>query len=82
MTAGAHFVPLGVRPAAENDQGYMTSVCFSPTLGTSIGLGLIARGHERHGERVRAYDPVRSSDVEVEICDPVFYDKDGDRQRG
>ena len=82
LTAGAHFVPLGVRPAAENDQGYMTSVCFSPTLGTSIGLGLIARGHERHGERVRAYDPVRSSDVEVEICDPVFYDKDGDRQRG
>ncbi len=81
LTAGAHFVPLGVKPAADDDQGYMTSVCHSPTLGHSIGLGLITRGHERHGEVVRAYDPVRGRDVEVEICDPVFYDKDGGRQR-
>ena len=81
LTAGAHFVPLGKIPSADDDQGYMTSVCHSPTLGHSIGLGLITRGHERRGEIVRAYDPVRGKDVEVEICDPVFYDKDGGRQR-
>jgi len=81
LKAGAHFVPLDGTPSAENDQGYMTSVCFSPTLGHSIGLGLITRGHERIGERVRAVDPVRNGDVIVEICEPVFYDKAGGRQR-
>ena len=81
LTAGAHFVPLGIVPRADDDQGYMTSVCHSPTLDHSIGLGLITRGHERHGQHVRAYDPVRRRDVAVEICDPVFYDPSGARQR-
>ena len=65
-----------------NDQGYVTSVAFSPTLGHWIGLGLLAGGPTRHGERVRAYDPVRGGDVAVEMCDPVFYDPDGERLRG
>jgi sarcosine oxidase subunit alpha len=75
-------VPIEGRPTAEADQGYMTSVCYSPTLGHAIGLGLIARGHLRIGERVRAVDPVRNGDVVVEITEPVFYDRDGGRQRG
>ena len=82
LRAGAHFLATGASASAENDQGYMTSVCFSPTLGHSIGLGLISRGHQRIGDRVRAYDPVRNGDVVVEICDPVFYDPRGERQRG
>ena len=81
LTAGAHVVPVGVRPTAKDDQGYMTSVAFSPVLGTSIGLGLINRGRKRWGERVRAYDPLRGSDIDVEICNPVFYDPEGGRQR-
>jgi sarcosine oxidase subunit alpha len=60
----------------------VTSVAFSPTLGHWIGLGLLAGGPARHGERVRAYDPVRSGDVVVEVCDPVFYDPAGERLRG
>ena len=60
----------------------MTSVAFSPTLGHWIGLGLLAGGPSRHGERVRAYDPVRDGDVLVEVCDPVFYDPAGERLRG
>ncbi len=59
----------------------MTSVAFSPTLGHWIGLGLVRRGPERWGERVRAVDPVRVGDVEVEICDPVFVDPKGERLR-
>ncbi len=72
----------GAEPAARNDEGYMTSVAFSPTLGHWIGLGLLARGPSRHGERVRAWDPVRGGDVLVEVCDPVFYDPAGERLRG
>jgi methylglutamate dehydrogenase subunit C len=82
LRAGAHFIPEGAQPVAANDQGYMTSVAFSPTLGHWIGLGLLVGGSSRHGERVRAYDPVRGGDVLVEVCDPVFYDPTGERLRG
>ncbi|WP_341987301.1 sarcosine oxidase subunit alpha family protein [Azorhizobium sp. AG788] len=82
IRAGAHFVGLGKPGTVEHDEGYMTAAIFSPTLGHWIGLGLIQRGTERHGERVRAYDPVRGEDIEVEICDPGFVDPKGERLRG
>jgi sarcosine oxidase subunit alpha len=82
LRAGAHFIREGAEPNARNDEGYMTSVALSPTLGHWIGLGLLAGGPSRHGERVRAYDPVRGGDVLVEVCNPVFYDPAGERLRG
>jgi sarcosine oxidase subunit alpha len=80
--AGAHFLPLKAVATAAHDQGYLTSVAFSPTVGRWIGLGLLAHGPERHGERVRAYDPLRGGDVEVEVCPPVFVDPEGARLHG
>ena len=82
LRAGAHFLGLGRSADLDNDEGYMTSVAYSPILGHWIGLGLIKRGAECIGERVRAYDPVRNGDVEVEICNPVFLDAEGARLRG
>ncbi len=82
LRAGAHFLKVGAAAAAENDEGYMTSVAFSPHIGSWIGLGLIVRGPERIGDRVRAYDPVRNGDVEVEIVSPVFVDPEGARFHG
>jgi len=82
LRAGAHFLEVGATATIENDQGYMTSVAFSPMLGHWIGLGLIAYGPQRIGERVRAYDPVRNGDVDVEICNPVFFDPEGARLHG
>jgi glycine cleavage system aminomethyltransferase T len=79
LRAGAHFLPVGAVATIGNDQGYMTSVAFSPMLGHWIGLGVIAYGRQRIGERLRAYDPVRNGDVEVEICNPVFFDPEGAR---
>jgi sarcosine oxidase subunit alpha len=67
---------------ARNDQGYVTSAAFSPTLGHWICLGLLARGPQRHGERIRACDPVRGGDTLVEVCAPVFLDPQGERLRG
>jgi sarcosine oxidase subunit alpha len=66
-------------PTLENDQGHVTSVAFSPTLGHWIGLGLLARGRARLRERIRAHSPVRGGDVEVEVVSPVFYDREGAR---
>lgn len=82
LRAGAHFIPVGAAATASNDEGYMTSVAFSPMLNHWIGLGVLKHGPERIGQRVRAYDPVRNGDVEVEICSPVFFDPDGARLNG
>jgi sarcosine oxidase subunit alpha len=79
--AGAHFLSQGAEAIAKNDQGYLTSVAYSPMLGHWIGLGLLSAGLGRYGERVRAYDPLRGSDVEVEVVSPVFWDAQGVRLR-
>jgi sarcosine oxidase subunit alpha len=59
----------------------MTSVAFSPSLNHWIGLGYLKNGASRLGERVRAHDPVRGLEFEVEICDPIFIDPKGERLR-
>jgi heterotetrameric sarcosine oxidase gamma subunit len=82
LRAGAHLLPTGAPVAVGNDQGYVTSAAFSPMLGHWIGLALLARGPERIGQRVRAFDPVRDGDVDVEICAPVFFDPEGARLHG
>ncbi|MDX8515655.1 sarcosine oxidase subunit alpha [Mesorhizobium captivum] len=82
LRSGAHIIPKGETPGPDNDQGYVTSVCFSPVLDQWIGLGLVERGRERIGEIVRAHDPLRGEEYDVELCNSVFYDPDGGRQRG
>ncbi len=79
--AGAHFVAAGASPTAANDQGFMTSAAFSPTLGHWIGLGLLAGGPERLGEQVLAVDLLRARSTLVEVRAPVFVDPAGDRLR-
>jgi sarcosine oxidase subunit alpha len=68
-------------PSPENNAGYITSTAFSPSAGHWIGLGLLARGPERIGERIRAFDPIRNGDLELEVVAPVFVDAEGGRLR-
>ena len=82
LVSGAHFIARGDAAVTENDQGWMTSVCYSPHLETMIGLGFIRRGNERIGETVIAADPLRGSTCEVEIVSPHFIDQQGERLRG
>ncbi|MGH8319050.1 MAG: sarcosine oxidase subunit alpha family protein [Steroidobacteraceae bacterium] len=83
LTAGAHFLRIGAQPSLANDEGFVSSVAFSPTLGHWIGLGFLSGGQKRIGERVRAHDPLSGGevDIEVEVTNPVFYDPDGKRLR-
>jgi sarcosine oxidase subunit alpha len=81
LRAGAHFIPKGAAPTAANDQGFVTSVAYSPSVGSWIGLGLLTEGPKRHGEIVRAVDLLRLSDIAVEICPPCFIDPKGERLR-
>jgi sarcosine oxidase subunit alpha len=79
LYAGAHFLSIGAQPTLENDAGFLSSVAFSPTLHTWIGLGFLSRGAARAAECIRCHDPVRGADVEVRVTSPCFYDPDGER---
>ena len=82
LHAGAHFAGEGVVANRLNDQGYMTSVCYSPTLGQMIGLGFVKDGHVRTGQRIRACDPLRGIETLCEITSVCFVDPEGVRLRG
>jgi methylglutamate dehydrogenase subunit C len=81
LNSGAHFIEVGQEATMDNDKGWISSTAFSPTLGHSIGLGFIARGNEREGDIVRAFDAIRGKDIEVEIVSPHFIDPEGERLR-
>jgi len=81
LRAGAHFVPVGKEVVTANDEGWMSSVAWSPTLGHSIGLGFLKNGADRFGETVRACDPLRGEEIDVQICSPHFVDPEGERLR-
>jgi len=82
IRAGGHLLRPGVAAVASNDEGYVTSACFSPTLAQPIALALLAHGADRHGEDIVVHDPVRGADVRALVCDPVFFDRAGERLRG
>jgi len=82
IRAGAHFIRQGLEANAQNDEGYMTSVAFSPSIGHWIGLGFLAHGPERMGEIIRACDPIRGEEYLVEVVSPIFYDPEGEKLRG
>ncbi len=81
LIAGAHLFNPEARAIRTEDQGYITSACFSPTLGHDLALGFVASGPDRVGARLRMVDHLRSLTTEVEICDPVFLDPEGSRAR-
>jgi heterotetrameric sarcosine oxidase alpha subunit len=82
LSAGAHLFESGADPVRVNGQGYITSVGFSPTIGSMLALGFLERGRARHGEVIRMVDHMRGLDAQVEVCDPVFFDPEGGRVRG
>ncbi|MCB1397425.1 MAG: sarcosine oxidase subunit alpha family protein [Rhodobacter sp.] len=82
LSAGAHLFNQHDAPTRENDQGYVTSVAPSATLGMWLGLGFLKDGRARHGEVIRLEDGLRGKKVRVRVVDPVFFDPDGGRMRG
>lgn len=81
ISAGAHLFVPGAEVHRETDQGYVTSVGYSPTLGASLGLAFLKDGRARLGDRVRLVDHLRGLDVLCEVCHPVFHDPEGEKLR-
>ena len=76
IRAGSHLLTLKDEATLENDQGYVTSVAYSPMVGQWIGLGLLKRGRERHGETVKVWDGLRGIHMLAQVVDPCFYDRE------
>jgi sarcosine oxidase subunit alpha len=82
LIAGSHMFNEGDEANRENDQGYITSVAFSPTLGHVLGIGFLKNGRARHGEKVQVVDHLNSSRTICVVQDPVQIDPEGGRTRG
>lgn len=77
---GAYAVAEGVNANGQrNMQGRVTSTYHSPTLNKGIAMGLVKHGPDRMGE-VLDFPVDNGRVVKARIVDPVFYDKDGEKQ--
>jgi heterotetrameric sarcosine oxidase alpha subunit len=81
MQAGSHFLKTGAAATAENDDGWLTSLVYSPHMGHYIALGYLKNGTARMGERMRVVNLLNKTEVEVEIVSPHFIDPEGSRLR-
>jgi heterotetrameric sarcosine oxidase alpha subunit len=82
LLAGAHIFDEAAEAVRDTDQGYVTSACYSPSLGHVIGMGFLKRGPVRIGERVRVVDHLRKSETICEVMKLVQVDPEGGRLRG
>ncbi len=76
LPAGAHVVRAG----AGVSDGYVTSSCFSPTLGRGVALAMIRDGRRRTGESVTVFD--QGSRARARVVAPCFFDPEGKRLDG
>ena len=80
LPEGAYALAEGLNENGQRRmQGRVTSTYMSPTLGRGIAMGLVAHGPARMGEVLEFGNTDRST-IEARIVDPVFYDKDGEKQ--
>ena len=79
LRAGSHLLKRGDPPSMANDQGYISSVAWSPMLKQWLGLALLANGRARHGEVIQVFDGLRNIHMLAEICDPMHFDRENVR---
>jgi len=82
LTAGAHLFNPGQEAVRINDQGYITSVGYSPTVETTLAIGFLKDGRTRHGQTVRMIDHLRGVEALCLVTHPVAFDPEGERLRG
>ena len=77
---GAYAVAVGTNANGQrNTQGRVTSTYHSPTLSKGIAMGLVLHGPDRMDE-VLEFPGTDGKTYQARIVDPVFYDKDGEKQ--
>lgn len=81
VMAGAHLFAEGAAQDTANDQGWITSACYSPHVGSAIGLGYLVNGDSRKGEVVIAANPLQGQSVRLRVVSAHFVDPEGGRVR-
>ena len=81
VMAGAHLFAEGAAQDTANDQGWITSACYSPHVGSAIGLGYLVNGDRRKGEVVVAANPLQGQSVRLRVVSAHFVDPEGGRVR-
>ena len=80
LPEGAQLVDDPYHPEPVPMVGHVTSSYYSANLGRSIAMALVKGGHNRLRDVVKA--PLADgSVVEAEICSPIFFDADNERQK-
>ena len=82
IKSGGHILKVGANPSTVNDQGWVSSVCFSPALGHMIALAFVKSGRERMGEKVIVWDKIRGIETECVIGSTVFFDPENTKLNG
>jgi len=77
---GAYATAAGHNANGQREtQGRVTSTYYSPTLGRGIAMGLVLNGPDRMGDVIEI-PKVDGGIVKARIVDPIFFDKDGEKQ--
>ncbi|WP_376870934.1 sarcosine oxidase subunit alpha family protein [Albirhodobacter sp. R86504] len=81
VAAGMHLFTVDEEQRTETDQGWITSACYSPHVGSMIGLGYLSHGQDRIGEVVMAVNPLEGQSAALRVVSPHFVDPEGGRVR-
>ena len=81
IAAGTHMFTQGAEQSTTSDQGWITSACYSPHLGSMIGLGFLERGEDRLGEVIVGANPLQGKSALLRVVSPHFVDPVGGRVR-
>jgi sarcosine oxidase subunit alpha len=77
LEAGGRILSPAHRRIPCPTEGYVTSACYSPSQKSFVGLALLQRGHQRHGENVSVFNG--GTVVRCRVCHPTFYDPANER---
>jgi methylglutamate dehydrogenase subunit C len=81
ITAGAHLFTKDDHQETSTDAGWISSACFSPHVGSAIGLGFLQDGDSRMGEEIVAANPLEGVQTRVRVVSAHFIDPEGERLR-
>jgi len=81
LISGSHLFDFKTVINAQNDLGYITSSCYSPTLESYIALGFLKNGTNRYGDKINVINPILKKQFLAEVCNPIFVDPKGEKLR-
>lgn len=82
VLTGSHLVRCPVLTTPCLSLGHVTSATYSPALEKHIALALLEKGRDLIGRELYATFPLKGHHVAVDVVDPCFYDKAGERMHG